>query len=188
MNEDSEDPREFLRTAKFSPDAIQTLYPNARGILSDGIFVSHSGLDSQRIHSQIILPVLFDRFADGIFFHNRGSGGANDYKQLVHAALHFCDKFLVAISRSSLESGWVRAEVEWARDHSRYIIGCLLDESDPQALHPDFPTFSELVVDRDDVSIIDFRTDLEVAKTALRQVVDELLRRSRFLDVNLRSC
>ncbi|SRR5260370_24994586 len=131
-----ESPREFLSNADFKPVAVEAAFPNARRLLENGLFVSHSGLDSQRIRDEI-LPIVdrwivFQRY----FFHNRRSGGAGHYKQLVRAALHYCDKFLVAVSRNSVENEWVSAEVEWAIGQKRPIISCLQDDANAAKMHP----------------------------------------------------
>jgi hypothetical protein len=171
------EPREYLRTAHFAPDEIDQRFPNARRILTEGIFVSHSGLDTRRIHEDIVLPVLHDRFADGIFFHSRTSGGAESYKQLVQAALHFCDKFIVVVSQNSITNPWVRAEAEWAAEHQRPVIHCLLDDSDPGLLYTALPPIAEAEGGQRVYGWVDFRGDIREAQTRLGTLLDELLSR-----------
>ena len=171
------DPREYLQSARFAPDIIDQHFPDARRILTKGIFVSHSGLDSSRIYNEIILPVLHVRFADGIFFHNRESGGADSYKQLVLAALHFCDKVMVVVSQNSVNNVWVRAEADWAAEHQRPVIHCLLDDSEPGLL---YRAQSSSVVPSKDQRIygqVDFRSNFTAAQAKLGYLIDEMLKR-----------
>src|SRR5215510_833829 len=94
-------PQGFLRRSRFSPRRAQTEFPNARRFMLGGLFVSHAGADTVQIRKQIVSPILFQRLpANGYFMHSRGSGGADDYKRLVQAALHLCDKFMVAVYRN----------------------------------------------------------------------------------------
>jgi hypothetical protein len=100
----SESPAEFLSNADFKLEAIAADFPNAKRLLENGLFLSHSGKDSQRIRDQI-LPIVDRWFAvERYFFHNRQSGASESYKQLVRAALCYCDKFFVAVSRKSIEN------------------------------------------------------------------------------------
>lgn len=87
---------------------IDRRYPNARR-LQGGLFISHAGKDYERISQDLVMPFIHDRFAPRYFFHNRGSGGAEHYVELVRAALEYCDKFLVVVSRNSVEHPWVTA-------------------------------------------------------------------------------
>ena len=94
-----------------------------------GLFISHAGVDTAQIREKIIDPVVFQRLpGDGYFMHSRGSGGAESYRRLVQAALHWCDKFIVAVSRNAVRNEWVQAEVEWALEHRRPILVARLDE------------------------------------------------------------
>jgi hypothetical protein len=93
-------PREFLRNTEFSPETANLLYPNARRLTLGGLFISHSGADNDRIQKEIIGPVVYERFpGDGYFLHSAASGGADSYRELVQAALHWCDKFMLVISK-----------------------------------------------------------------------------------------
>lgn len=96
-------PREFLRQAAFSPDEAHQRFPNARRHLSGGIFISHSGEDRDEIRDKILDPILTQLIrGEGYFVHSRLSGGAESYRQLVQAALHWCNKFMVIISQHSI--------------------------------------------------------------------------------------
>ena len=85
----------FLRDTEFSLERADAEFPNARRFLERGLFVSHSGRDTNRIRGQLLAPVIHPLVpGDRAFFHNRGSGGSERYKRLVQAAFHWCDKFL----------------------------------------------------------------------------------------------
>ena len=93
----------FLRTPEFSQDRANERFPHAQDIMHGALCIGHSGEDSIRIEEQIISPVVFDRLpADGYFTHSLRSGGAESYKLLVQAALHWCDKFMIVISERSV--------------------------------------------------------------------------------------
>jgi TIR domain len=168
-------PRDFLRDDEFSPERADELFPNAREIMLGGLFISHSGADSQRIWDRIILPVVFERLpADGYFMHSGLSGGADSYRFLVQAALHWCDKFMVIISSRSICSSWVLAEVEWALDNSRPIIVVRLDEYEwKDVLH--------VLGRREDACLavppFDFSVDIRGTKHEFEHALDSLLTR-----------
>ena len=64
-------PREFLRQNNFSPEKAHKLYPNARRLTLGGLFVSHTGIDTDRIKEEIISPVVYKLLPnDGYFLHN----------------------------------------------------------------------------------------------------------------------
>ena len=167
--------RDFLRNSEFSPRRAQAEFPNARRLTLGGLFVSHAGADTVQIREQIIVPVVSDRLpADGYFMHSKGSGGADKYKRLVQAALHWCDKFMVAVSRQAAHNEWVRAEVEWALEHRRPILVARLDELG----------WSDLIVEIDPAAQLrpaerlpefDFNSDVDQAQVGFAATLDELL-------------
>jgi hypothetical protein len=121
--------RDFLQHMDFSPAIAHKRFRNARQRLLGGLFVSHSGSDYHEILEKIVHPVFYDLIVgEWYFVHSRVSGGASGYRQLVQAALHWCDKFIVIISERSITNEWVLAEVEWALDHGRPILAVELDE------------------------------------------------------------
>lgn len=121
-------PRTYLRWKHFSPEQAHKSFPNAHRLTLGGLFISHAGVDSRRIQNEIITPVVFKRLpSDGYFLHSSKSGGATRYGDLVQAALHWCDKFMVVISEASIANLWVQAEVEWAIERSRPILAVSLD-------------------------------------------------------------
>src|SRR5689334_21890458 len=123
--------RMFLEHPDFNPEVIERVYPNARRVLKGGVFVSHSGLDYLRVREQIVFPVVAPRFGNALFLHNRGTGAAESYRDIIQAALCYCDYFLLTVSQNSVINAWVRAEVWWATSRRRPIVACLLDETSP---------------------------------------------------------
>jgi TIR domain len=165
--------RDFLRNAEFSPERASEMFPNARGIMLGGLFISHSGGDSSRIDEQIISPVVFRRLpGDGYFMHSRLSGGAESYKLLVHAALHWCDKFMVVISQQSISNAWVLAEVEWALEHRRPVLAVRFDDCEwKDFMH----ALGSLYDSMSFVQVFDFRSNLKIAQQELGYALDALL-------------
>jgi hypothetical protein len=170
--------RQFIDDDGFDADEINQEYPNARRVLAGGIFISHSGKDFQRILSDVIGPI-YDRFGDGYFLANAGFGGSEKYRTLVRAALHWCDKFIVAVSRHSMGHAWVHAEVDWAiRNDRAPLLICLLDASEPGQVH------EKLVPESGGGSVplivIDFRSEMVRAREQLADTLDMLLRRHAY--------
>ena len=168
-------PREFLRTREFSSERANARHPNARRLTLGGLFVSHSGIDTKRIIHEIIDPVVFHRLpADGYFLHSGKSGGATQYADLVQAALHWCDKFMVVISEMSVVNEWVHAEVEWALERSRPILAVRLDhcnwEDMVQVL--ELPPSTET---SRNVQLFDFSGGIDRAQQQLSKALDDLL-------------
>jgi hypothetical protein len=151
-------------------------YPNACRLTLGGLFISHAGADRERIR-EVIVPLVFKRLpADGYFMHSRASGGADDYKGLVQAALHWCDKFLLVISDNSLVNLWVQAEVEWALNHTRPLLVVRLDHHTWQDfLHKLELGPRELALES--VPVFDFRASVEDAQNKLALALDQLLAR-----------
>lgn len=169
---DSLSPRDFLRTSEFSPDRANQRFPHAQDRMLGGLFISHSGEDSIRIQEQIISPVVFERLpADGYFMHSRHSGGAESYRLLVQAALHWCDKFMVVISERSVSNPWVVAEVEWAVDNSRPVLASRFDSHGWKDLK-DAIGACELV---EPEQVFDFLSDVKRAQQELGHALDRLL-------------
>lgn len=167
--------RDFLRNTEFNPKRAETEFPNARRLTLGGLFVSHAGVDAATIRERIILPVVFDRLpAAGYFMHNRGSGGAHRYKRLVQAALHWCDKFMVAISRHAVQNQWVLAEVEWALEHRRPILVAHLDELGWSDLIAEIK-LADRLRPAERPPEFDFNSDVGLAQEGFAAALDELL-------------
>lgn len=168
-------PRAFLQSLAFSPRSAETEFPNARRLSLGGLFVSHAGADTAQIMEEIIKPVVFQRLpGDGYFMHSRGSGGAERYKRLVQAALHWCDKFMVVVSRHAIQNEWVRAEVEWALEHRRPILVARLDEFCWSDLIAEINPVNQLRPDEQPREF-DFGSDHGLAQNGFAVALDELL-------------
>ncbi|GAA4448660.1 hypothetical protein GCM10023189_06850 [Nibrella saemangeumensis] len=168
------DPLFYLQNVSFAPERVDQRFPHARRILTGGVFISHSGIDSIFIQRNII-QVLSDRFNDGIFFQNKGFGGREEYIQLVQAALHYCNKFILVLSKNSIGNPWVYAEVDWVMVHQRPIICCLMDSSDPALLHRQLADYS--LNSSNYFKAVDFQEDIGLAQIRLGAFVDELLQK-----------
>jgi hypothetical protein len=169
---DDVSPREFLNSATFDPNAVGARFPNARRNLRGGLFISHSGVDTARIRSAI-MPIAGPRFApDGAFLHSRSSGGAEDYRQLVQAALHLCASFMLVLSRASLANEWVQAEVEWVLSRSRPMILVRFDPTEWTTFR-DRLQLSAKSVGRPS-RVVDFRHDEREGAVALASALDAM--------------
>jgi len=172
---DEDTPRGFLRSSIFSPQRAETEFPNARRHVLGGLFVSHAGVDTAQLTEQVIDPVVFQRLpGDGYFMHSRGSGAAESYKRLVQAALHWCDKFMVAVSRHAVQNEWVRAEVEWALEHRRPILVARLDELGWSALMEEIDPTNQFRP-AEQPQEFDFTADQTLAQERFAVALDKLL-------------
>lgn len=162
----------FLNSNDFDSNEACSRYPNAKIFFTGSIFICHAGIDSHKINDDINLPVIYDRFADGCFFHNRGTGGSKHYKELVRVALRLCDKFLLVVSKNSVNHEWVKAEVAWAVDNNRSIIMCLFDDSAPTQIH--FKLSVAQLNNR--LYTVDFSNNIKHAQTELSIILDKLLK------------
>ena len=172
---DQDTPRGFLRSSRFSPQRAETEFPNARRLTLGGLFLSHAGADTAQIREHIIHPVVLQRLpGDGYFMHSRGSGGAESYKRLVQAALNWCDKVMVAVSRHAVQNEWVQAEVEWVLEHRRPILVARLDELGWSDLLAEIDPANHLVP-AERPPEFDFSCDRSVAQKRLAVALDKLL-------------
>jgi hypothetical protein len=168
-------PRDSLRNSEFSPRRANERFPNAQKHLRRGLFISHSGVDSGRIREVIVWPMVYPRFGpDRFFFSSGGSGGGQRYRDLVQAALHWCDKFMVAITAASIANPWVLAEVEWAMGRSRPIIAVQFDQhrwNDLVEAIGSAQTTNPSICGK----TIDFSDDVGLAQRQLDATLDRLL-------------
>jgi hypothetical protein len=135
------------------------------------LFISHSGADTEQIR-RVIVPVVWDRFAPhGFFLYSRRSGGAEGYRQLVQAALHWSSSFLLVLSQASLGNEWVRAEVEWALERSRAVLVARLDESGWDARRHQVRLSDMAITPR---GIADYRVDERHGRADLAAALDAL--------------
>jgi hypothetical protein len=163
-------PREFLRGVHFDPTSID---PSQRRFMMNGLFISHSGIDTSRIR-RLISPITQPRFVpDGAFLHSRSSGGPEGYRELVQAALHFSASFLLVLSRASLANEWVHAEVEWVLERPRPFLLALFDDSDWETFRSELQLPPGAAV-RPPSPVIDFRVDERRGAEHLAAALDAL--------------
>ena len=79
------------------------------------VFVSHSSSDYELVEALIIKPLQ----AQGVeVWYSRDSiHAAEEWEKRIRQALLGSEWFLVALSANSVQSEWVRAEVDWAFEH-----------------------------------------------------------------------
>jgi TIR domain-containing protein len=164
-----DDPWHFVREEPVMADVTDS----QRDLWTGGLFISHSGEDYKAILERIVRPVVDPRFyGDGLFLHNRNSGGAWNYRTFVRFALRLCDKFFVLVSKNSVVNSWVSAELAWALLYSRPIVVGLLDGTPPSELNPEIGPIDNRV--RRSIFVVDFHTDSQ-AQQKLAAVLDGLL-------------
>lgn len=173
-------PHAFLRERALVPSDIEARYPNAKRMFKGGLFISHDGRDFARIRETVVHPIVFERFMDGFFLHNRKSVGSSEYREMVRTALYYLDKFLLVVSRYSLLNDWVHAEVSVAIDLGRPMIVCLFDDSDPITIHRLLGSVPRYLRLRSRVTTVDFRGPLESAQEELARRLDEMLASSPY--------
>jgi hypothetical protein len=165
--------REFLTRTEFSPEEAHRRFPNARRHLWQGIFISHAGRDFHRIMREIVHPVVTRLIrGEGYFVHSRLSGEAEGYRQLVQAALHWCDKFMVVISEHSIANEWVVAEVEWAIKRKRPIVAVRLDAHEWTEIVQRLGLTVEAIPV---VPVFDFSRDNRIPQHALKRCLKTML-------------
>ena len=162
MTSDSFDVSAYL--AGFDANEMDRKYPGARQFLTGSI------------QDLIIRPVIFDRFADGYFLYNR-FGGGRLYRRVVGAALHWCDKFMVVVSRHAISHEWVQAEVDWAIKNARIMIICRLDDSLPEQVHSALSLEASCGRVSPEMHFIDFRRNTRKAQKQLSHLLDDILAR-----------
>ena len=164
---------DFLRKTEFSLNALIETDPRGMGhlvTLAGGLFVSHAGQDYQYIRREIFFPVIRPLFNNKCFQENSRTMGASHYRMYVQAMLHICDKFMVVVSQYSLDHEWVAAEVEWALDHQRPVVQCLLDNSDSAKIHSSLKRGNDK-----EIFIADFRINIQEGQQALERILRKLL-------------
>jgi hypothetical protein len=116
------------------------------------IFICHSTRYRELVEREIVN--LLQRHGISTWFSKDDIRTAEEWERSILRGLNECDWFLVAMSRSALESQWVRSEVHWAIE-SRWgrIVPVLLEPIKPVALHL---RLSQL-------QYVDFTEDLETA-------------------------
>lgn len=125
------------------------------------VFVSHSSHDHELIQAHI-LPILEEKGLQP-WFSKDSIQAADEWERKIKEALDASDWFLVVISRHSVDSPWVKAEVNWAFSHRKgRIVPVLVDDSDPTRLH--------LLLSQ--IQYVDFREQTAASQRALLTVWD----------------
>jgi len=98
------------------------------------VFISHSSLDDALVRACVVEPL--EQHGITVWYSRDAIQGADEWEKRIRHALVSMEWFLVALSRRSVQSEWVRAEVDWALEHRRgKVVPVLLDECDPQECH-----------------------------------------------------
>lgn len=98
------------------------------------VFVSYSRHDRSFLDREIIQPL------QGLgldFWFDAGSIRTSDvWERRIQEGLRGCDWFLVLLSKNSVESDWVHAEVSWALENRKNrIVPILIGDCDISRLH-----------------------------------------------------
>ncbi len=120
------------------------------------VFISHSSQDREFVEQEVIRVLN----AHGIqtWYSKDDVQTATPFGKTIVEALSRCDWFLVVMSPRSIESEWVKSEVDWAvRNRWGNVIPVLMEECDPDLLH--------LFMSR--LQFVDFRIDLRQARQRL---------------------
>ena len=121
------------------------------------VFVSHSTKDRTFVEREIIS--LLNAHGIETWYSRDDIRTADTWLQTIHKGLQSCDWFLVAMSRNSAKSEYVKDEVCWAigkRWPGRFIP-VLIDECEPEDFHLRMPRIQH----------VDFIHDLEEARKRL---------------------
>ena len=98
------------------------------------VFVSHSSLDHDQVRTQVV-DLLASHGLD-VWYSRDSIHAAEEWEKRIRHALASCEWFLVALSTASVQSEWVRAEVDWALENRRgKVVPVLIDDCDPQDCH-----------------------------------------------------
>jgi len=123
------------------------------------VFVSHSVKDREFVEYELIRP-LQRHGIETWYSKDAIDTGARWEKEIVEG-LKSCDWFLVVLSRESVQSDWVEAEVHWAMDErANRIVPVLIDDCDPADLH----------LKLRQVQFVDYRENRDQAKKKLLTV------------------
>ena len=112
------------------------------------IFLSHSSSDHAQA-SEIVS--LLQGHGLEIWYSDYDIKATADWEQSIRTALDRCEWFIVLLSRESVKSEWVRAEVHWAiENRPNKIVPVLVEDCDTAKLHLRLATiqFIDLVRDR----------------------------------------
>ncbi len=98
------------------------------------VFVSHASANNLQIEADV-LPVL-EEAGIGYWYSRASIRSAAEWERSIQVGLQQSEKFLLVMTRDSLESEWVRDELFWAIDNRPdAIIPLLLDDCEPGSFH-----------------------------------------------------
>ena len=98
------------------------------------VFISHSSLDDALVRSCVVEPL--ERHGLVVWYSRDAIHAAEEWETRIRQSLLKAEWFLVALSPRSVESGWVRAEVDWAiENRSGKLVPVLIDDCNPQDCH-----------------------------------------------------
>jgi TIR domain len=107
-------------------------------VRSSWVFVSHSAID-ENVVTKVLGNYASQRFLT-LHIANRSQSAPAilAYKARIVENLWRCSWFVVAVSKTALNSSWVRFEVRCAlrSKSNNHLLCLLLDDSDPAMLHP----------------------------------------------------
>ena len=92
------------------------------------VFISYSSADEERVARSIVDPL--QEMGVNIFFSERTIKAAEKFADVIGDAIRECDWFIVVATSNSVDSRWVREEVNFALSHSRLderILPVLMD-------------------------------------------------------------
>lgn len=95
------------------------------------VFISHSSLDDAVVRSSVVEPL--EQHGFRVWYSRDAIHGAEEWEKRIRQALSSAEWFLVALSPRSVQSEWVRAEVDWALENRRgKLVPVLIDDCNPQ--------------------------------------------------------
>jgi hypothetical protein len=125
------------------------------------VFISHSSKDLLFIEKELI-PMLKE-FHIPFWYCKDEIHGSQQWERSIRDALKETEYLIIIISKYSIDSEWVHAEVHWSLENKPgRVIPILLDNSDPSHLH----------IKLSSIQYIDFRNDKADAKKKLHAAFD----------------
>jgi hypothetical protein len=98
------------------------------------VFVSHSSRDRQIVEERVI--ALLNRYGIQTWYSPDSIQGAQDWEHRIKQGLADCDWFLVVVSKNSIASKWVKAEVSLAlKEREGKVLPVVIDDSNPTDLY-----------------------------------------------------
>src|SRR3954469_5773414 len=94
------------------------------------VFISHSSLDHAVVEREIIVPLR----QNGVqtWYSPDNVETAAEWETRIREGLRKCDWFLVVLTPQSVQSEWVKSEVDWALTEKKgCVIPVLVETCDP---------------------------------------------------------